>query len=127
MAGLYDIAKDAATMAMNLQNFELTQKLLEVQRQAMEMQEENSKLKEEVRQLRDIKELEERIKRYSKTFISLKGDEQQIMYCSVCWDDKNKLIQMSDKAERKNDSIISLEYKCHICPNRASHKLSVPL
>ena len=47
MALLYDIAKDAATMAMNLQNFELTQKLLEVQQKAIEMQDENSRLKEE--------------------------------------------------------------------------------
>ncbi|MBO5143117.1 MAG: hypothetical protein J6C46_09085 [Clostridia bacterium] len=47
-----------------------------------------------------------KIQRYEKPYITLKEDEQKIMYCSVCWDKNKKLIQVD---KRRNGVFI--------CPN----------
>ena len=51
-----------------------------------------------------------RVVRHEDTYITLKDDNDEIMYCSCCWDSSNKLIQV-----RKDDDGYFL---CHLCKNR---------
>ena len=40
-----------------------------------------------------------KIQRYEKTYITLKNDEQKIMYCSMCWDKNKELIQVDKRRD----------------------------
>mgnify|MGYP003290996876 CR=1 FL=1 len=51
-----------------------------------------------------------KIIRHKETYITLKDDKHEIMYCSCCWDSSNKLIQV-----RMYDDG---EYACHLCKNQ---------
>lgn len=52
---LYEVAKDAVKLAQQLDNVELTQKLLDVQKQSLDLLDENSKLKKEIEALKEAK------------------------------------------------------------------------
>jgi len=105
----YDAIKDAISVAQKADNIPLLQSLLDVQKQALELLEENTKLKNRINELEDIKALEKRILRYDFTVVTLDEDEKNVSYCSACWDENQKLIQV----HKYDDGT----YKCPICSN----------
>jgi len=93
---LYDILKDAASAAQKAQMIELLQVILGAQQMALDLQAENMELRKENYELKNANDLESRIERdKNNTIVVLKDDKDKITYCSVCWDDKKKLIQVS--------------------------------
>ena len=121
---LYDVLKDAASVAQATQNTELYQKLLDAQRQSLELQEENRKLKEEVKQLKDTRELEELMDRNRKgALIFLEHG----VYCGICWGREQKRIPVITDASHMTDNYGDVvcegitRYKCVVC------KLDVPV
>ena len=91
---IYDAVKDLLKTAQKADNIELYRQLLELGQQALDMQDEISKLKEEVSQYKKRDDLESRIVRHRNLYVTLKDDDNRVVYCSHCWDSERKLIQV---------------------------------
>ena len=91
---LYDAMKDVAKLAQKADNIELYQRLLDLSAQALDLQAENTKLKEENAELRKKRDLANEIVRHKESYITLRDDEEQLQYCSHCWDADEKLVQL---------------------------------
>ena len=92
--GLYEGIKDVAKIVQQADNVELYRQLIDLSAQALDMQDTINKLSEENAKLKKKQDIEERIQRHSELYITLKG-EDDILYCSHCWDNERKLIQVS--------------------------------
>ena len=108
--GLYDGIKDVANIIQKADNIELYGKLLDLSSQALELQNENARLTQENYKLKQKEDISNKIIRHKETYITLKNDKDEIMYCSCCWDSSNKLIQV-----RTDDMG---DYSCNICKNQ---------
>lgn len=91
--GLYENIKDVANVLQKADNIELYSRLIDLSSQALDMQDELSKLRTENRDLKEKKRLEDKIVRHPELFITLKDEQQNIVYCTHCWDAVKKLIQ----------------------------------
>ena len=108
-----NLTQDQKTQILNLQRV-----LSDTHRIEIDLLEENRSLKEEVRQLKDTKSLEERVKRYREgVYITFEDDNQNLKFCSACWDDKKKAIQMVQEIDffHGDGCISGISYKCPIC------------
>lgn len=92
--GIYDVVKDAASIAQKADNIELYKTLLDVQQMALDMQEELTRLRDEIKILKDNSEIANKIIRYHSTYITLCDDENKTIYCSRCWDKDKNLVQV---------------------------------
>ena len=63
------------------------------QKQILDLVQENQKLKEENQKLLKKQEISNKIERHKDAYITLKDDEQKLIFCSNCWDSKQQLIQ----------------------------------
>ena len=95
--GLYEGIKDVAKIVQQADNIELYKQLLDLGSQALDLQnqivtlrEENNLLKSELQQKQSV------IRHKDGQYITLKGDENNIHYCSTCWGESGKLIQLND-------------------------------
>lgn len=95
--GLYDKIKDIASVVQKADNIELYKQLLDIGKEALDMQEEIAKLKEENKQLKEEINLDKKIIRHKDgLYITLEGDKNEIRYCSTCWGNYKKLIQLKN-------------------------------
>lgn len=92
--GLYDVIKDALQIAQKADNIELYKTLLEVQKVALDMQEDIIKLKEKNKELQENLEISKMIQRHPITIVTLENDEYETPYCSRCWDKDKHLVQV---------------------------------
>ena len=92
--GLYEGIKDVAKIVQQADNVDLYRRLIELSAQALDMQNMINKLSEENAILKKKQDIEERIQRHSELYLTLKN-EDSILYCSHCWDNERKLIQVS--------------------------------
>lgn len=90
--GLYEGIKDVAKVIQKADNIDLYQKLLDLCKQALDMQDEISRLKAENAELKKQTDLQSRIERRKELYLTLKGED--FMYCSPCWDAEKLLIQL---------------------------------
>lgn len=111
---LYDGIKDVAKLVQQADNIDLYRKLLDLSAQALDLQAENARLKEENAQLKKIKIDEERLVRHKQPYLTMRGDEQHLKYCSVCWDTSRKLVQMREMVE-SSYSWSGIAFYCHNC------------
>lgn len=93
--GLYEGIKDVAKIVQQADNIELYRQLLDLCEQALEMQNKINQLSSENAELKKKQDLEERIQRHQLLYLTLKDDTDDFFYCSHCWDNDRKLIQMS--------------------------------
>lgn len=91
--GLYEGIKDVAKVVQQADNINLYQQLLDLSAQALDMQSEITRLTAENTELRKKLDLEATIVRHNGLYVTLEGNEN-ILYCSHCWDSERKLIQM---------------------------------
>ena len=110
--GLYEGIKDVAKIVQKADNVELYRQLIDLSAQALDMQATINKLTEENAELKKRQDLEERIVRHQELYLTLKDDENNIFYCSHCWDSDGKLIQMSTKNGL---------YQCPHCQQKGIH------
>ena len=92
--GLYEGIKDVAKVLQQADNVELYCQLIDLSAQALDMQNKINQLSSENAELKKKQDLEERIQRHQKLYVTLKDEEGEIFYCSHCWDNNRKLIQM---------------------------------
>ncbi|MEG0692174.1 MAG: hypothetical protein RR444_03740 [Oscillospiraceae bacterium] len=89
----YEAIKDGISVAQQADNLPLVQNLIEAQKQIMELINENSELKSQVKSLEDKNKLSSRIIRHKDAYITLRDDNDELVYCSNCWDNYEKLVQ----------------------------------
>ena len=89
------ILKDVVVYAQKSNDIEITQKLISVQQEVIDMEEQIYNLKLENRELRELINKKNEIVRYRNIpIISLKNDSPRILYCANCYGSENKLIQL---------------------------------
>lgn len=91
---IFGLIKDIASVAQKADNLDLYKKLLDVSSMASEMKDELDRLKEENANLKKKNDLRPSIERHEESFITLKGSNPKLRYCSHCWDAEEKLIQL---------------------------------
>lgn len=94
--GLYEGIKDVAKVIQKADNIDLYKQLIELSAQALEMQNEITRLSAENTELKRMKDIEGRIERHQAPFITIKDDQNSILYCAHCWDYEKKLIQVKN-------------------------------
>lgn len=112
--GWFEAFKDVLTVAQKADNVDLVRQLLELNNQALEMQEEIRKLKQENVELRKVQDLESRIIRHSENYLTLVAESDNIRYCPVCWGNERKLIQLTCDD-------YSGKFICAICNNKGRY------
>lgn len=93
--GLYEAFKDVITVAQKADNVELYRQLLDLSAQALDMQAEIARLKEENTELKKRREVAGEIIRHDEPCVTLRNDNQNLFYCSHCWDSQQLLIQLN--------------------------------
>jgi hypothetical protein len=95
--GLIESIKDIANIIQKFGNIDLNNKILEIGSQALEQQEKLFKLEAENRELKEIRDISNKIERHNTLYLTLNDDPQKLPYCSHCWDAEQKLIQVEPR------------------------------
>lgn len=104
---LYQLIRDLIDEAKKQKNLELVEKLIEIKIAISDIQEENKELKRMI-------ELEQNIERHSDgNYVTIKDDPLHIQYCSTCWGNEGKLIQIQEI-----DEDMKKLPRCPICFNK---------
>ena len=86
--------------------------IIDIQQEVLNMQSEMFQIRKENEELKSIKDIENRILRHKgDTYITLKGDSDNILYCSRCWDKERKLVQLSE------------DYNSYMCKDKSCQNL----
>ncbi len=93
---LYQGIKDVAKVLQQADNIELYKKLLDLCKQALDMQAEVERLTRENRELREAQELKTKIIRHDEPFITLEGHPDSERFCTTCYGREHVLIQVRD-------------------------------
>lgn len=87
--------KDIVVFAQKSNDIEITQKLISIQQEVIDMEEQIYNLKSENRKLREQINENDEVERYRNIpLITLKNDCPKILYCGNCFGAENKLIQL---------------------------------
>lgn len=92
--GVYEAIKDCVSIAQKADNIPLVEKLIDAQKQILDLMEENRKLKEDLRKNEETETVAKSIVRHKEAFITLKDDTDKKVFCSCCWGRDRKLIQV---------------------------------
>ena len=106
--GVINCLKDVVSILQKSNDIEMVQKVIDIQQRIIEMEDTILTLKEENRKLKNNLDIEKKIKRFPNDTVIVIKNEENIMYCSKCWDDEKKLIQVTKDEEY---------YKCPKCNN----------
>ena len=100
--------KEVISFLQKSDNIEMVNKVIDVQARIIDMQDELMNLRDENLKLKNNLKIESKLKRFpNDTVITFEGNDE-IMYCSKCWDDERKLIQVTTDEDY---------YKCPKCKN----------
>ena len=92
-----DNAKDLAKLLQQYDNLEVTQKVIDLQREALEMQEELSRLREELKAQKDVSDRDSKLVIIDHMYF-LQDDavheSRRGPFCSHCYDSEGKLVHM---------------------------------
>ena len=111
--GVYEGIKEAVRIVGEIDNSELYSKLIDVQKEILDLIEENKRLKEEIQRFMDNKELEKEFEYPpGKSYILHKKGNTEIKLCTTCWNSKDNKY-----------SVISMHpsnrfLECRICKSR---------
>lgn len=111
--GLYEGIKDAIGLAKKADNIDLYKQLLDLGAQALDMQAEITRLREENAELKKDRDLESKIERHDKPFVTISDDDKSIKYCATCWGKDKQLIQLQQRYYTGGDCL-----ECNICKLR---------
>lgn len=91
--GWYDAIKDGIAVAQQVDNIPLVEKLIEAQKQILDLVNENQKLREQIKEMQETTDIAGKIERHEDAYITLADDPDKRIYCSCCWDTKKLLVQ----------------------------------
>ena len=91
---IYQLVRDSIEEAKKQKNLDLVDKLIEIKLAITAIQEENASLRKSL-------EIQNSILRHSDgNYVTLEGDPLKIKYCSTCWGNEHKLIQLNESMEK---------------------------
>lgn len=92
--GWYDVFKDTLSIAQKADNVDLLKKLLELQRDMQDMQQENYEMKKQLQELRDNNDLvnEMEASEDKRSFYRNCNGNRLGPYCPVCWQRDRRLV-----------------------------------
>lgn len=95
-------AKDVAELVQKLDNIDLLRKVMTLQTELMEMQDQIFKLREENAQLRHVDDVSENITYDHATgwYYVQRDGRTDGPFCPTCWDDRRKLIRPATMPNR---------------------------
>lgn len=93
---LLDGIKSISSIVKQYNDLELNQKIIDLTQQALDLVNENLRLTAENEEIRKLNDLESKIIRHKEGYITLRDDQQEIHYCTTCWGNEGKLIQLTD-------------------------------
>lgn len=107
---VYDVIKDEVKIAQKVDNVELYRMLLDIQKESLDLLDENQKLKEKIGELEDNNKIGESL--IFKDYFYYKIDDKDLKepYCSNCWDSDKKLIRI-------HLNVRPMPGRIHMCPN----------
>lgn len=91
--GWLEAIKEGISIAQKANNIPLVSVLIEAQKQILDLIHENEELRKENDNLKLGKDISDKIVRHKDAYITLKDDEQELVYCSRCYDIERKLVQ----------------------------------
>ena len=91
--GLVENIKDVAKIVQQSDNLGLYRQLIDLSEQALNQQNTINYLNEENERLRKKLKDKKNVQRHSELYLTIEGDDN-VIYCSHCWDNEEKLIQM---------------------------------
>ena len=103
---IYQLIRDLIEEAKKAQNADMVSQLIDIKLALSDIQDENKKLKKQLEQQKQI------VRHSDGNYITLKDDELHIQYCSTCWGNERKLIQLRDDDKKSNLP------RCPICFNK---------
>ena len=92
--GVIDNLKDAVKLAQQLGNVEMAQSLIDAQRSALELMEQNGALKEENTKLKQALELKGAVNFDGGAYWREVEGKRDGPFCTKCWDADSKLMRM---------------------------------
>ena len=107
-----ELLKDAKNFAAGANDLQLKSILLDIQDKIFELQEENRELKIELHDLKNKNILESELEYRNNAYF--KENNEEIPYCSRCYDVDKKLVIMESWAPYSSPNY---EYKCPQCKN----------
>ena len=111
---LIENVKTAVEVVQKSDNIDLMKKMMAIQSDAWELQQENQKLKERIRELERKREIDSELDFQGNKYWSMpEGGEREGPYCSPCWDDKGKLIRLHRWPNGNG-------WECGVCKKRIS-------
>lgn len=103
--------KDVASVLQKADNIELYQKILDLQKAALDLVEENMKLRERVRNYENIENIKDSLVFIDNCYyFRNKDDSLEGPLCPTCWDKDNKVIRM-----RNTSQVNPNFYRCNVC------------
>jgi hypothetical protein len=90
--GVYEAVKDALNMIQKSDNIELYRMLLDIQKESLELLEDNRVLKQRIRELENDKSLEDDLEVKSNCYFKKSTGDGP--FCITCWDKDRKLVRM---------------------------------
>ena len=91
--GWYEAIKDGIVAAQKADNIPLVSELIDVQKQILDLEDENRKLREQIKEMQETADIAGKIERHEDAYITLADDPDKHIYCSCCWDTKKMLVQ----------------------------------
>lgn len=90
--------KEIGELIKKYNNIEAVFQIIDIQQEILNMQNEMFQIRKENEELKSIKDIENKIVRHKGyTYITLKDDSNNILYCSRCWDKERKLVQLYEQ------------------------------
>ncbi|OAK70084.1 hypothetical protein [Lederbergia galactosidilytica] len=106
--------KDVAEVVRKADNIGLYAQILDLQKEALELVEENSKLKRRIELFQDNKHIQENlIVSDNRYFLNL-NEKEDGPFCTACWDSESKLIRLHE--DNYGQGVIV--HRCPICTKK---------
>lgn len=101
---VYKLISSLMDEARKAKNDNMISQLIDIKMIMLDIQTENQNLKKQLEQ-------QKQIERHSDgEYVTLKDDDKAIQYCSTCWGNEGKLIQLMDASDER-----SKYTRCPIC------------
>ncbi|WP_295093307.1 hypothetical protein [Ruminococcus sp.] len=111
--GLLDTAKNILAMVKKYNDIELNQQIIDLTQQSLDLINENVRLTQENEELKNANDLENKIQRHDKPFVTISDDSESVKYCATCWGKEKHLIQLQQRYYSGGDCL-----ECNICKLR---------
>ena len=108
--GLLDSAKNILAMVKKYNDIELNQQIIDLTQQSLDLINENVRLTQENEELKKANDLDNKIQRHQKPFVTISDDPKSIKYCATCWGKNKQLIQLHQMNYNGSQRL-----ECNIC------------